>query len=228
MVQLWDESRRWAARQSKRARVVTNVPALDALLGGGWQLGRVGELVGVASSGRTSVATVTVSAATVRGEVAAWIDPADAFDPSSAAAAGVLLERLLWVRPTGLEQAVRAAELILEVGGFTVVVVDLAESAVLSGRSTGRERERRGALRLRLARAVERANAVGLVLTERPWLAGLAGVTLRLGSGVPQWGGASAPRWLCALGVRGGLERGARVEGQTPGQPARDRWAVGA
>jgi hypothetical protein len=161
------------------------------------------------------VAIATVAAATVRGEVVAWLDAADVLDPASVAAVGVDLRRVLWVRPRGVEEAVRAAELVLEVGGFTVVVLDFG-SGVSSAQ--GRGGKGRGALRLRLARAVERAGAVALVLAERPWVGTLAGVTVVLGRGGVRWGeGADGePRWLAGIALkahveRGGIECGARV-----------------
>jgi hypothetical protein len=216
---LREESRRWARREGERPRVSSGVTRLDALLAGGWSPGRIAELVGPGSSGRTSVAVATVAAATSRGEVVAWIDAGDAFDPASAAEAGVALDRILWVRPGNVEQAVRAAELVLAVGGFTVVVVDLAEPAVLSGRRENRERERRAALRLRLARAVERAQAVGLVLAERPWAEAVAGVSLRLERGRPLWSGGEqgAPRWLDGIGLLVQAERGGARDARASG-----------
>ncbi len=228
---------------------------LDARLGGGWPQGKVGELTGRASSGRSAVAAATVAAATARGEVTAWLDPADAFDPVSAAAAGVDLARVLWVRPRGIEETVRAAELVLETGGFTVVVLDLGSAALESNRDVASNRagggkprpyidgatddsfgvgtppaaaratsgtgggvgpgfaigRRRGqgALRLRLARAAERAGAVALVLAERPWAGTLAGVTVALGRSEAHWGGEGRePRWLDGVVLSAQVERG--------------------
>jgi hypothetical protein len=76
----------------------TGVVALDELLEGGLPLGAITEMTGPESSGRSSVALSCVSRLTRAGSVCAWIDVADVFDPESAAAAGVDLTRLLWVR----------------------------------------------------------------------------------------------------------------------------------
>jgi hypothetical protein len=76
----------------------TGFPALNALLGGGIPRGQITELVGPASSGRTSIAFALLAEATARGEVAAYIDASDSLDPRSAQKAGIALERLLWVR----------------------------------------------------------------------------------------------------------------------------------
>ncbi len=199
-------SRRWAQRERARARIATGVAALDALLGGGWPQGKVGELVGPASSGRSAAAGAAVAAATARGEVTAWLDPADAFDPASAAAAGVDLERVLWVRPRGVGEAVRAAELVLATGGFTVVVLDLGAAAAAARERNGASR---GALALRLARATERAGAVTLVLAERPWAGTLAAATVALARGEARWGGErGGPRWLEDLALQPQVERG--------------------
>ena len=76
----------------------TGVAEVDALLEGGLPLGAITEMVGPESSGRTSLALSFVAGLTGRGSVAAWIDVSNTLDPESAAAAGVDLPRLLWVR----------------------------------------------------------------------------------------------------------------------------------
>jgi hypothetical protein len=77
--------------------VSSGVPAIDALTGG-LPRGCLTELCGPASSGRTTLLLAALAAATRRGEFCAVVDASDALDPQSAAAAGVDLERLLWVR----------------------------------------------------------------------------------------------------------------------------------
>ena len=76
----------------------TGLADLDALIGGGLPRGEISEITGEASSGGTSVILSLLAEATARGEVAAYIDVSDSLDPISAVAAGVELERLLWVR----------------------------------------------------------------------------------------------------------------------------------
>src|ERR1022692_3498643 len=73
------------------------IPQLD-LLTGGLARGCLTEICGAASSGRTSVLLFALARATQRGEVCALVDASDAFDPASAAAAGMEMSRLLWVR----------------------------------------------------------------------------------------------------------------------------------
>jgi len=77
--------------------VSSGVPAIDALTGG-LPRGCLTEICGPASSGRTTLLLAALAAATRRGEFCAVVDASDALDPQSAAAAGVDLERLLWVR----------------------------------------------------------------------------------------------------------------------------------
>jgi hypothetical protein len=177
------------------------------------------ELVGARSCGRTGAATTTLAAATGRGEVAAWVDGADAFDPVSAAAAGVSLDRVLWVRPRSLGEAVRAAEVVLEAGGFAVLVVDLGDGRRAAvGDEAGGETEMRraGALRLRLARAVERAGVAALVLCERPWAGASAAVTVQFAAARPVWAhGAPADEGRGQWSVSS--DRGIERRGRGPG-----------
>ena len=77
--------------------VSSGIPQLD-LLTGGLARGCLTEICGLASSGRTSVLLFALARATQRGEVCALVDASDAFDPASAAAAGMEMSRLLWVR----------------------------------------------------------------------------------------------------------------------------------
>ena len=81
-----------------RPVAATGIDALDEVVRGGLPVGALTELVGPECSGRTSVALKFVAGLTQAGRVCAWIDVSNALDPASAAAAGVDLERLLWVR----------------------------------------------------------------------------------------------------------------------------------
>jgi len=60
--------------------------------------GAITEIAGAQSSGRTSLALAFVARQTGEGRACAWVDAGDAFDPESAAASGVVLRQLLWVR----------------------------------------------------------------------------------------------------------------------------------
>src|ERR1700693_443785 len=77
--------------------VSTGIPQMDALTGG-LPRGCLTEIFGPASSRRSRVLLAALAAVTQRQEVCALVDVTNAFDPRSAAAARVALDRLLWVR----------------------------------------------------------------------------------------------------------------------------------
>jgi hypothetical protein len=92
------------------------------------QPGEITEIVGRPSSGRTSLLVSCVRDITRRGALAALVDADQAFDPRSAARAGVDLRRLLWVRCAGRRQvALRAADVLVRCPGFALVGLDLGE-----------------------------------------------------------------------------------------------------
>ena len=68
------------------ARLPTGLPVLDEALDGGLPRGRVTELTGPRSAGRTGLACAIAAAATRAGETIAWVDPEDALEPETAAA----------------------------------------------------------------------------------------------------------------------------------------------
>jgi recombination protein RecA len=74
------------------------IEAVDVLLGGGLPVGAISEITGPGSSGRTSLALAFVAQRTAEARPCAWVDVDDALDPESAAANGVRLRQLLWVR----------------------------------------------------------------------------------------------------------------------------------
>lgn len=76
----------------------TGIENVDSLLDGGLPLGAISELTGPECSGRTTLALSFLAHMTQDDRVCALIDVSDALDPISAAAAGVDLARLLWVR----------------------------------------------------------------------------------------------------------------------------------
>jgi hypothetical protein len=119
----------------------TGIDEVDALLDGGLPVGAISELTGLESSGRTSLALSFVARRIEAEQVCAWVDAGDCFDPESAAASGVALKQLLLVRCrntdreakarpwTRLDQALRATDLLLQVGGFAAIVLDLGNVA---------------------------------------------------------------------------------------------------
>src|SRR5262247_1728780 len=95
-----------------RGCLPTGLPEIDRLLGGGFPRGRLCEIAGPLSAGRTSLALSLLARSTSAEEVCALVDAADGFDPPSAEAAGVSLERVLWARPAHgpVSLALRSAE----------------------------------------------------------------------------------------------------------------------
>jgi recombination protein RecA len=114
--------------------VRTGVSELDAVTGG-LPRGSLTEIFGPASSGRTSLLVSILAAATEREEACALVDAEDSFDPLSAAAAGVRLERLLWIRcGHNAEHALKAADLLIQGGGFGLVAMDLGDTSPRTAR----------------------------------------------------------------------------------------------
>ncbi|HEY2906373.1 MAG TPA: hypothetical protein VGJ29_10790 [Vicinamibacterales bacterium] len=168
----------------------SGISALDARLGGGFPRGHLSELVGPRSSSRTSVLLQTLAAATARGELVALVDALDMLDVESAAAAGVDLNRLLWIRghvvpnpgfgrdvnQRAVEQAIRAMALVLQAGNFGVVALDVADAPPLAIRQLP------FTTWLRLQRMVEASQTICVLIGSEPMARSSAGLTVRLGS----------------------------------------------
>ena len=151
--------------------------------------GQVSEIVGGRSSGRSSLLTSLMAAATRRGELVALVDALDMLDVASTAAAGVDLDRLLWIRghvavdpgfcrdtnQRALEQAIRALALVLQAGNFGLVAFDAGEAPP--------EALRRLPFTtwLRLQRMVEGTQTVCVLVGPAPMARSAAGLTVRLG-----------------------------------------------
>jgi recombination protein RecA len=106
--------------------VATGIPEIDSLTGG-LPRGALTEIFGPACSGGTSFLFSALSARTEHEEACALIDGSDTFDPCSAAAAGVDLKKLLWVRCHSIDQTLRATDLLLQSGGFSFIAVDVSD-----------------------------------------------------------------------------------------------------
>jgi recombination protein RecA len=198
-----------------RETVPTGISQIDALLNGGLPVGAISELTGPESSGRTSLALSFLAELTREPRVCAWVDASDAFDAESAAASGLSLRQLLWVRcqprnasnrttsnrastsgtsarPSSfrlksltsglqtslqtLDQALRATDLLLQAGGFSALVLDLA--------STPPERGYRIPLTtwFRFRQAADRTRCSLLVLAPRPFAQSSAALVLECSS----------------------------------------------
>src|SRR5260370_14814894 len=106
--------------------VSTGIPEMDALLGG-LPRGAMTEICGAACSGRTSFLLSALASRTKDGEVCALVDARDSFDPLTANAAGIALEKLLWGRCQNIDQALRATGLLIQAGRFGVVAGGVRE-----------------------------------------------------------------------------------------------------
>lgn len=134
----------------------TGITRIDELLNGGFPIGAISEITGPITSGRTTIAMAFLAQRT-QESYCAWVDVRDTLDPESAAANGISLHRLLWVRCSQdsqgkqvnssrnvekgksqpwsrLDQALRATDLILQAGGFASLVLDLGDESPEHGR----------------------------------------------------------------------------------------------
>jgi hypothetical protein len=257
--------------------VTSGVPALDALTGG-LPRGCLTEICGTASSGRTSVMLAALATATRRGEYCAVIDATDTLDPHSLAAAGIDLDRLLWIRcgddiqkpPKGmksegapplsrtlrqgggfdfpsqspfpfqqskaeaprpeasatpekfpratrpsehcLEQVLRATDLLLESGGFGLIILDLADISHQSARRIPLTTW------FRFRRAVEHKPTILLAIEQQPIAGSCSSLLLQLGTAdVPAAKRRKNAAHACPERSRRGASRGLNPQkGQAP------------
>jgi recombination protein RecA len=111
--------------------IPTGSIALDLALGvGGIPRGRITEIFGPESSGKTTVCQHVIAEAQRRGGVAAFIDVEHALDPGYARACGVNVDELLVSQPDTGEQALEITETLIRSGGIDVVVVDSVAALV--------------------------------------------------------------------------------------------------
>src|SRR5215470_14902534 len=190
-------------RRDDSATVAIDIAALDTCLRGGLPRGQLSEIVGPASSGRTALILQTIAASTRRGEIAALIDTFDRLDVSSAAAAGIDCDRLLWVRGDALsvgrqagsmlertlDRALKALNLVLQAGGFACVALDVADVPL-------------SALKripfttwLRVQRIIEGSDTACVLVAPQPLARSAGGLTLSL-TGHARWGGDAGRRYL--------------------------------
>ena len=183
----------WQSRPEPE-RVPSGISELDVATGG-LPRGCLTEIFGPASSGRTSLLDSILAEATARQEVCALVDAEDAFDPESAAEAGVRLERLLWVRCNhNPEQALKAADLLTQGGGFGLVAMDLGDNPAA----------RRISLTswFRLRRAVEHTPTVLVTVARRSHAKTCASLLLECAREQTAWSGAGPGRLMRGIRVR--------------------------
>lgn len=178
--------------------------ALDVGLAGGLPRGQVSEVVGPASSGRTSLAWAALGAATRRGEYVALVDTFDRFDPPTAAACGIDLSRLLWVRGQAvsktsaaldpawlpgvravggpgtfvervIDRSLKSLNLLVQSGVCTLVVIDLIDVPAAALRRLP------AATWFRIERAIEGQDTAVVILAATPVARSTGGRSIALG-----------------------------------------------
>src|SRR5688572_1722381 len=200
-------------RVDPSALVPMDVAPLDACLRGGLPRGQLSELAGPRSSGRMTLLLQMMAAATARGEIVALVDTLDRLDVASAAAAGVDLSRLLWIRgqeitgragplgPAGptdraLDRALKALSLVLQAGGFGVVAIDLADVSLTAIRHIPFNTW------MRVQRVIEGSDTACVLLTSEPLARSAGGLTVTL-AGRATWTGTSdRSRRLSSIDLR--------------------------
>ena len=111
--------------------IPTGAISLDIALGiGGLPKGRISEIFGPESSGKTTIAQHIIAEAQRRGGVAAFIDVEHALDSAYAAQTGVNVNELLVSQPDTGEQALEIAETLIRSGGVDIVVIDSVAALV--------------------------------------------------------------------------------------------------
>jgi hypothetical protein len=195
------------------------LPGLNQLLTNGLARGAIAEVSGRRSSGRTSVALHILAQATARGEVCAVIDLYSTFHPASAQAAGVELDRMVWVRCSGnAGHALRATDLLLHAGGFGVVLLDLcdAPARVLNRIPLS--------YWYRFRRAVEHTPAILLVCADSAQAKSCALNSIQLNHKVFHWSGRAPFLLLRGMEATAVLRRNRGILNRAQWRPQADTW----
>jgi len=111
--------------------ISTGSLSVDLALGGkGLPRGRIIEVFGPESSGKTTLALHAITSAQRAGGIAAFIDAEHALDPSWAKKLGISLEKLLVSQPTSGEEAMHIAEMLIKSNAVDIIVVDSVAALV--------------------------------------------------------------------------------------------------
>lgn len=133
------------------AAISTGSLSLDIALGvGGLPRGRVVEIYGPESSGKTTLAMHTIAEAQKMGGIAAFIDAEHAFDKTYAEKLGIDIENLLISQPDSGEQALEIAEHLIRSGAIDVIVIDSVAALVPKGELEGEMGDSKMGLQARL------------------------------------------------------------------------------
>ncbi len=138
-------------QQDKIDTVSSGSLGLDVALGvGGFPRGRVIEIYGPESSGKTTIAIHTIAEAQKKGGICAIIDAEHAFDASYARKLGVDIDNLIISQPDYGEQALEIADRLISSGAIDVVVVDSVAALVPKGELEGEMGDSKMGLQARL------------------------------------------------------------------------------
>lgn len=149
--------------------------ALDLALGiGGYPKGRVVEVYGPESSGKTTMALHAIAEAQKQGGNAAFIDAEHALDPNYARALGVNIEELLLSQPDTGEQALEIAEALVRSGAVDIVVVDSVAALVPKAEIEGEMGDAHVGLQARLmsqalrklSGAINKSNTIAIFINQ--------------------------------------------------------------
>ncbi|MBZ5583603.1 MAG: DNA recombination/repair protein RecA [Acidobacteriia bacterium] len=182
------------SRHAPASAIPTGFPALDAALGiGGLPRGRIVELFGPASCGKTSVALLAAAHLQRNGMIAAWIDADHAFDPGYAAGLGVAVERLAVAQPSSAEEALEVGRRLAGTGALDLLVIDSAAAlaprleleTALGESGPGLQARILGSGLRRLAAVAVRTGCAVLVVNQARGRAGAAALEPETSAGGP-------------------------------------------
>lgn len=144
--------------------IPTGSLALDEALGvGGYPRGRIVEVFGPESSGKTTLTLHAIAQAQAEGGVAAFIDAEHAFDLRYAKAIGIDLSKLLVSQPDHGEQALDIAEMLTRSGALSLIVIDSVAALVPKAEIEGDMGDSHMGLQARLmSQALRKLNGVAL------------------------------------------------------------------
>lgn len=207
-------------KRPERSTIPTGISAIDEATGGVPQHSLT-EICGV---GKTSV-LVSLLARASREHYCALVDAKDAFDPITAASAGVDLSHLLWVRCGDsqqklkpLEQAFKVTDMLLQSSGFGLIVVDLSDIAEKFIRNVPLSTW------FRFSRTVEKQPTALVFLSRQAHAASCAAMVLQVASGPATFSGnllTNVPLRIGAIRTR--EKKG--VQSATPEFSMKAQWA---
>lgn len=161
--------------ERKIATIPSGSLALDVALGvGGYPKGRIIEIYGPESSGKTTVALHAIAEAQKLGGNAAFIDAEHALDPNYASALGVDIEELLLSQPDTGEQALEIAEALVRSGAIDIIVIDSVAALVPKAEIEGEMGDSHVGLQARLmsqalrklSGAINKSNTIAIFINQ--------------------------------------------------------------